>query len=109
LDSCDPCSRIIGHNLCEQNFEHREFFSEQVFCELEDVKIFEADIKKNTIPLRGDFQTELIFKQITEKMVVFVRLKLLQKQQVKIPHSIHHPIKKHKHSKKHCFKHVKKW
>lgn len=111
MGSCNLCdNEFLGQNLCEQNFEHREYFTEEIFCELEDVKIFETDIKKNPVSLYGNYSTERVFKKITEKMVVYVKLKLLQKQQVKIPHFHHLSVKKHKHSKKFkCFKHMKKW
>jgi hypothetical protein len=80
------CSKInIGRYPCEQNFEHSELFNERVFCELEEVKIFEDDIHDGSKPISCDFPTERTFDKLTEKMVILVRIKLLQKQQVNIP------------------------
>jgi len=80
----DYCGQeIIGSDPCEVSFIHKEFFNEKIFCELEEVKIFEDDILKDKIDC-GSKDT-FTFDKIIEKMVIFVRLKLLQKQQVNIP------------------------
>ncbi|MCX7921899.1 MAG: hypothetical protein N3B21_07810 [Clostridia bacterium] len=85
-NSCDICNQdIVGHNPCEKDFEHFECFSEKVFCELEDVKIFEEDLLKRPTQLSCEFPNLLVFDKFTEKMVIFVRIKLLQNQQVNIP------------------------
>ncbi|HHV29323.1 CsxC family protein [Acetivibrio mesophilus] len=82
----DFCGQeIIGSDPCEMGFVHSECFNEKVFCELEEVKIFEDDILKDPKGLGCDGKEEFIFDKIIEKMVIFVRLKLLQKQQVNIP------------------------
>lgn len=82
----DYCGQeIIGSDPCEMSFRHVERFNEKVFCELEEVKIFEDDILKDPKKLGCDNKGEYIFDQIIEKMVIFIRLKLLQKQQVNIP------------------------
>jgi len=49
------------------------------------VKIFEDDILKDPKGLGCDGKEEFVFDKIIEKMVIFIRLKLLQKQQVNIP------------------------
>ncbi|WHH59603.1 CsxC family protein [Petroclostridium sp. X23] len=86
LVGCDPCAQnIMGRNPCEQDFQHYECFTERVFCELEDVKIFEEDIHRNPMSLGCDFPAEHVFESFTEKMVLFVKLKVLQKQQVYVP------------------------
>lgn len=92
IKSRDCCSEtIIGRNPCEQNFEHFESFNERVFCELEDVRFFESDIRDNPRPIGCEFEfpTECTFDKLTEKIVILVRLKLLQNQQVNIPGRIH--------------------
>jgi len=44
----DFCGQeIIGSDPCEMGFVHVECFNEKVFCELEEVKIFEDDILKD--------------------------------------------------------------
>jgi len=88
IETCDPCAeRILGRDFCHQDFKNVECFSEKVFCELEEVKIFEEDIRKNPVPLGCDFPTEQTFKKFIEKMVIFVKIKVLQNQQVNIPYS----------------------
>lgn len=85
--SCSPCEHpILGHDPCEQEFEHFEQFTEKVFCELESAHIFEADILKDGAPWTDDCSCEYAFQNFTEKMVIFLTIKLLQNQQVKIDH-----------------------
>jgi len=80
---CDQ--KIMGRSPCEQNFQHYECFNEKVYCELEDVRIYEDDLQKDPKPFGCGFPTENTFDCIVEKMVILVRLKLLQNQQVNIP------------------------
>lgn len=92
FNSCDQCSHpILGRDPCEQDFNNFEFFTEKVFCELEFAKIFEEDIHKDVIPLDRECSYEHTFEAFTEKMVIFLKLKLLQNQQVKIPKPQMHP------------------
>jgi len=85
---CDPCAQpIIGRDPCEQDFKHFECFTEKVFCELEFAKIIEEDIHKNPTSLGRECPNEHVFDMLTEKMIIFIKLKLLQNQQVKIPYS----------------------
>lgn len=80
----DYCGQeIAGSDPCEMSFIHKEFFNEKIFCELEEVKIFEDDILKDKVEC--GCKDVFTFDKIIEKMVIFVRLKLLQKQQVNIP------------------------
>lgn len=82
----DYCGQeIIGSDPCEMSFIHKEFFNEKIFCELEEVKIFEDDLLKDKTECGCDKKDEYIFDKVIEKMVIYVRLKLLQKQQVNIP------------------------
>lgn len=81
---CDECSEgIQGIDTCERDFNQTEFFNERVFCELVSATIFESDINEGSEPL-GKCSVERSFDEITEKMVIDITLKLLQKQQVKI-------------------------
>lgn len=80
----DYCGQeIIGSDPCEMGFIHKEFFNEKIYCELEEVKIFEDDLLKDKID--SGCKDIFTFDKIIEKMVILVRLKLLQKQQVNIP------------------------
>lgn len=82
----DYCGQeIIGSDPCEMSFIHKEFFNEKIFCELEEVKIFEDDILKDRAKYDCYKKDEYTFDKVIEKMVIYVRLKLLQKQQVNIP------------------------
>lgn len=85
-DSCccaHNCDELLGKFQCEQFFEDVNHFNEKPFCELEDVRIFEADINK--FPCNdhkcGNVPT---FQKIVEKMVIYARIKVLQLQQVNI-------------------------
>lgn len=83
--SCDVCAEnIMGNNTCERNFSHFEVFNERVFCELVSACIFESDIDMDPVSLGCNSPMDFCFDEVTEKMVVNVTLKLLQKQQVKI-------------------------
>lgn len=88
LEIFDPC--VLGKDMREQDFVDFECFTERPYCELEDVKIVEVDIEKDL----GCHETRCCdccedkfesFQTITEKMVVYLRLKVLQNQQVIIP------------------------
>ena len=82
-NECSPCEdKIIGHDPCEYEYEHYERFSEKVFCELVDAKISEVDIKRG--PSKFLMPNEHLFDCLIEKMVIRVRLKLLQNQQIKV-------------------------
>lgn len=88
----DPC--ILGKDMREQNFVDFECFTERPFCELEDARIIEIDVEKDCDChdtrccdcCEDKLET---FQTITEKMVVFLRLKVLQNQQVTIPGKWH--------------------
>ncbi|WP_346888469.1 CsxC family protein [Clostridium sp. UBA1056] len=84
LQGCDVCADpVIGRNPCDQSLFFREFFNEKPFTELVRADIAEVDIHTNptfscTVP------TEQRFTEITEKAVVNLTLKVLQKQQVEV-------------------------
>ena len=86
LRGCDACAqKVIGRNPCEQDFINFESFTEKVYCELEEVKFYEEDIHMNPASLGCEFPAEHAFESITEKMVVYLKLKLIQNQQVYVP------------------------
>lgn len=93
----DFCGQeIIGRDPCEMSFKHVECFNEKVFCELEEVKIFEDDILEDPKHIGCSKKIENSFDKIIEKMVIFIRLKLLQNQQVNIPGKDHFDNDDHK-------------
>ncbi|MBE6054439.1 MAG: hypothetical protein E7212_11190 [Clostridium sartagoforme] len=81
---CDECADpIIGRNICDQSFFNIEFFNEKPFTELVRADIAEVDI--NTRPYSdSNSATEQYFTDVTEKIVVNLTLKVLQKQQVNV-------------------------
>jgi len=87
---CHDCDgTVIGKSDCEQSFEDNITFTENPYCELEGVRIFEDDI--NTDPLYHKSNSKLqIYNKVTEKMVLYIRIKVLQVQQVNIPQSHFH-------------------
>jgi hypothetical protein len=82
LRDCDVCSEpIIGNDPCQQNFTSTEFFNEPVFCELVSASFNETDIHKHPRTSYED-PTEQSFRRITEKVILTLKIKVLQKQQV---------------------------
>ncbi|MCB2293901.1 hypothetical protein LGK95_10245 [Clostridium algoriphilum] len=83
---CQDCAgTVIGKSGCEQSFEDNITFTESPYCELEGVRIFEDDI--NTDPLYNKTNSNVqLYNKVTEKMVIYIRLKVLQLQQVTIPY-----------------------
>lgn len=75
-------AKRMGKNIREADRANIEIFNEPVFCELEWSAIFDADIDDKGIPIDG-FINEEEFEEFTDKSVVYVCLKLLQKQQVR--------------------------
>jgi len=70
----------------EENWIHFEKPFEPIFCELEWTKILEADIfDRNMKGCTEPFSKDNLFQDFTEKMVVYVRIKVLQKRSVYIP------------------------
>lgn len=84
LKGCDECSDpIIGHNPCDQSSTFTEIFNEKPFTELVKADIIEIDINTNSTS-NCTTPTEQVFTKVTEKLVLNLTLKVLQKQQVKI-------------------------
>jgi hypothetical protein len=85
VSPCNPCEeKILGSDVCEQQFKHFERFSEKIMCELVDVNIIEADIRKNPVMMCSQMPNEQLFDCMVEKMVICIKLKLLQNQQIKV-------------------------
>ncbi len=84
LRGCDVCSEpVIGRNCCDQSSFSTEFFNEKPFTELVRADITEVDIRTNpTVSCKTP--TEQKFTKLTEKVVVNLTLKVLQKQQVRV-------------------------
>jgi hypothetical protein len=84
LQGCDICSDpVIGRNPCDQSFSFTEFFNEKPFTELVRADVTEVDI--HTKPdLSCKIPTEQLFTKLTEKIIVNLTLKVLQKQQVRV-------------------------
>ena len=86
LQGCDVCSDlVIGRNPCDQSSSLNEFFNEKPFTELVRADVAEVDIHTQiTPPLSCKIPVELMSTQLTEKVVVNLTLKVLQKQQIRV-------------------------
>ena len=81
---CNDCEgNFIGKSECEQSFEDNITFTEKPYYELEGVRIIELDLQRDPIEHVTN-RDVLTYKKIIEKMVVYVRVKVLQLQQVNI-------------------------
>ncbi|WP_315117082.1 CsxC family protein [uncultured Clostridium sp.] len=96
---CRKEERIINKEV-DHNFVHNSVFNEKVFCEIEEATIFESDIEMDKCEEREDHRDrchdrerceereehmEHTFRRVKEKMVIFLKVKLLQDRQVCIP------------------------
>ena len=91
IKGCDTCADpIIGRNPCDRSSCFTEYFNEKPFTELVRADIAEVDItqvntcKKERVGLEHENPIEEEFTKVTEKVVVNLTLKILQKQQVRI-------------------------
>jgi len=84
LQGCDICTDpVLGRNPCDQSFFFTENFNEKPFVELVNAAVTEVDI--HTSPTFSCVTpTEQTFTTLTEKLVVNLTLKVLQKQQVRV-------------------------
>ena len=86
IRTCDPCEEsIVGRNTCEQILKFTEIFNEEIFCELVNVEIVECDILENPIKIKCQTPINHVFRNITEKVVMDLTIKILQNQQIRIP------------------------
>lgn len=76
---------MLGKDQKEDSWFHYSKLYEPIFCELEYAKIMETDIFAQQCTLPNTLPNEKPFQQLTEKMVIYMRLKVLQNQQVFIP------------------------
>lgn len=74
----------MGKDIREADRSNIEIFNEPVFCELEWSAIYDADIDNKGIPIDG-LMNEEEFQEFTDKSVLYLCIKLLQKQQVCLP------------------------
>jgi hypothetical protein len=75
----DP--NALGRDRTENIFTHCEFFNERIFCELVSANITEFDRATDLAPA-SDLGGAQVFRNITEKIVVDLTIKLLQYQQI---------------------------
>jgi len=80
--------KIMGKDFREADRSNIEIFNEPVFCELEWSAVYTADIDNKGCPIDG-FKNEEEFQEFTDKSVVYLCMKLLQKQQVCLPYPPH--------------------
>ncbi|WP_052447275.1 CsxC family protein [Clostridium polynesiense] len=97
----EECDETLGKLLCETGFEEEVFYLERPFCELEGARIIELDTVKEDVYYHADQgpspyedkekcyedkekDYENKFGRLIEKMVVYLRIKVLQDQQVNI-------------------------
>lgn len=77
---------IMGKNFREADRSEIEIFNEPVYCELEWSAIFDADINDKGCKI-DCLRNEEEFQEFTDKSVIYICIKLLQKQQVCWPHT----------------------
>ncbi|WZL72287.1 hypothetical protein QBE52_14485 [Clostridiaceae bacterium 35-E11] len=76
--------KLLSGDLSEYNQISTEFYNELPYCELISSRIVEFDEYINRTPVIGGPFEENFFTEVEEKMVIFLTLKILQKQQVAI-------------------------
>lgn len=76
--------KALGKNIREADRRTTEILNEPVFAEIEETDVIDADINEKGTPIDG-FNNEAEFQEFVDKAVIRIRIKLLQKQQVK-PH-----------------------
>ena len=77
----------MGKDIREADRSNVEIFNEPVFCELEWAAVYDADINDKGRPI-DHLLNEEEFKEFTDKSVIYLCIKLLQKQQVCWPFPI---------------------
>lgn len=83
-NTCQCQDTTLGRIPCEQVFNQTLLFNEKPFCELIRARIFEYDINRNPAPINNNFPDRVEYDSLTEKMVVYLTLKVLQLQQVNV-------------------------
>ncbi|KEJ00606.1 hypothetical protein N494_06375 [Clostridium botulinum A2B7 92] len=77
---CNCEEEKLGRLTCQEFLEDSITLVEKPFCELLGARIFEADIQRKPCFEKG----VKVFDELVEKMVVFIRVKVLQLQQVRV-------------------------
>lgn len=76
---------LLAGDLSQFNQESTEYFNELPYCELIRSRIVEFDEFLDRRPIYGPAPfEEKLFKEIEEKMVIYLTIKILQKRQVRI-------------------------
>ena len=74
----------MGKDIRQADRSNVEFYNEPIYCELEWSAIYDADINDKGKAI-GCMPNEEEFKEFTDKSVIYLCIKLLQKQQVEWP------------------------
>lgn len=82
----------MGSDLSEKEYVMSEYFNEKIYCKLISNEIRELDRREESEcddlnennEIKSSVESEKVFKSLTEKMVVDLRLKLIQEQQINI-------------------------
>jgi hypothetical protein len=78
---CQTCEKDFqGPIQCENDFEDFIYYNEKPYCELIQARIIEEDIQRDAEKMYG----VTVYNKIIENMVIFLRIKVLQLQQVNI-------------------------
>lgn len=83
----------MGKDIREADRSNIEIFNEPVFCELEWSAVYDADINDKGKPI-DNMLNEEEFMEFTDKSVIYLCIKLLQKQQVCWPFPLKEDQKK---------------
>lgn len=82
---CKDCAgTVIGKSECDQSFEDNITFTERPYCEFEGVRITELDLNRDPVDNITNSSVQL-YNSVIEKMVIYLRIKVLQLQHVYIP------------------------
>lgn len=95
IETQDSCCCGKDKNVLrteDHNFIHNSVFNEKVYCEIEEADIYESDIEMDRKFGHEEHHEECheghrehTFQKVKEKMVIYLRVKLLQNRQVCIP------------------------
>jgi|GEM_PF-401051 len=83
----------MGKDIREADRSNVEIFNEPVYCELEWAAVYDADINEKGKPI-DNMPNEEEFREFTDKSVIYLCIKLLQKQQVCWPFPLKDDAKK---------------
>jgi hypothetical protein len=80
LEIINPDKNSI--DISEKNYEHFEFFNGEICCKLSEIEIMETNIKENVSPLQNTLEDAEVFKGMRKKIILTLKLNLIQKQEV---------------------------